>query len=349
MAKPSLGGILNVPVVSKDLLPKNSDFSFLGDSQDTDKKTGEALLYSIENNLNNWYQALPYGFRNKQKDGTIRAMFLPISPSNIQVVTHFATNIIPTLYGTVEEHSETRYFDITISGTTGFSPRYVRPIDFIDPYSSRADPDVNRTMYEYSKLDTNRRESFAVHEPILNGFGNFLGPTINKVTSVVNKTLQTAETATDTFGLTKSKEPETGVRPDSTGYVAFHNLYRFFLSYKNDASGIAAKEDADIKAHPLQFLNYKDNIQYDVAIRTFTLTRNSENPMLYNYSITLRGYNLRSLFDDSALRNDDALEQRLAALGLSSVRSSGPFNAMKNVSNGIKSTVGALKGLGELF
>jgi hypothetical protein len=90
------------------------------------------LLYSIAYNLTNWYQALPYGFKNVRRDGSVRIMFLPISPSNIQVVTHYATNIVPTLYGTVEEHSEQRYFDITISGTTGFSPRYPHMLDSKD-------------------------------------------------------------------------------------------------------------------------------------------------------------------------------------------------------------------------
>ena len=67
-------------------------------------------IYSID--WQNWYQALPYGVRYRDKDGKTADFYLPLAPSNIQITTHFATNVIPTMYGTVEEHSEQRYFDI---------------------------------------------------------------------------------------------------------------------------------------------------------------------------------------------------------------------------------------------
>ena len=75
--------------------------------------------------MDNWYKALPYGFRFSPRDGSASVIcYLPLSPENITVSTHFGTNIIPTLYGTIEEHSEQRYYDIVLSGTTGFAPKY---------------------------------------------------------------------------------------------------------------------------------------------------------------------------------------------------------------------------------
>src|SRR6185369_1371883 len=67
----------------------------------------------------NWFTAKPYGFKFTPRAGKAMTMFLPIAPSNLTISTGFATNAIPTLYGTVEEHSPVRYYDITIEGTTG--------------------------------------------------------------------------------------------------------------------------------------------------------------------------------------------------------------------------------------
>ncbi len=43
--------------------------------------------------LSNWYTAKPYGFKFTPRDGSgAVVMFLPISPSNLTIATHFATN-----------------------------------------------------------------------------------------------------------------------------------------------------------------------------------------------------------------------------------------------------------------
>src|SRR4051812_8540541 len=79
--------------------------------------------------LTNWFTAKPYGFRFTPKEGQVKVMYLPIGPSNLTITTHFATSITPTIYGTVEEHSPVRYFDIAIEGTTGMAPKFVNPMD----------------------------------------------------------------------------------------------------------------------------------------------------------------------------------------------------------------------------
>lgn len=75
-----------------------------------------------ENSINHWNWSAPrYAFKYRFEMG-VSTMFLPINPENLAITTSYATNLIPTLYGTIEEHSPTRYFNITISGTTGIAP-----------------------------------------------------------------------------------------------------------------------------------------------------------------------------------------------------------------------------------
>lgn len=75
-----------------------------------------------EPSISNWHYSSPrYAFKYRFEMG-LSTMFLPINPENLTIVTNYAVNLQPTLYGTIEEHSETRYFNISISGTTGIAP-----------------------------------------------------------------------------------------------------------------------------------------------------------------------------------------------------------------------------------
>ena len=76
---------------------------------------------------NKWTFSLPssYGFYYEAKGGLLPIyFFLPLAPQNLSIETVFATNLVPTLYGTIEEHSSNRYFSINLTGTTGFAPQY---------------------------------------------------------------------------------------------------------------------------------------------------------------------------------------------------------------------------------
>lgn len=263
----------------------------------------------------NWYTALPYGFTfNPRPGGPFSnpiTMFLPISPSNLSIQTQFATNIITTLYGTVEEHSEVRYWDITISGTTGYSPKYVYPVGSM----VQATPGTGRSSF-----------SIAGTVPL----GGFLSKTLAMFSQITN-------TATSLLG--SAPAVKTGMYIDQSGYLAFHNLSRFLLIYKNDAAGQSST--AARTEHPLQFFNYKDNIQWDVAVRGFSMTKDAGDPHLYNYSITLRGYNQRSAGASSA---PEDITTRLAALGLNGVQSSSLLGTIKQKSDQAKNIIGSALG-----
>jgi hypothetical protein len=252
--------------------------SFVGTGPVGSVKPKLDAIYSVE--PTNWYKSLPYGFVSWDKTvtgsealgpiGGRLTMYLPISPENIKVTTHFATNVVTTLYGVIEEHSEPRYYDIVISGTTGFAPRYIAP----QGQASAANVKNGRESFE---------PSFQVN------LGGFFQEQVGVINSIIDNVNSIADTLT-------GKENPTGIKPENSGYMAFHNLYRYLMHYKRDTAG-AIKTTASFKRtqHPLQFLNYKDQVKYDVVPITFDLMRNATNPMLYNYSIVMRGFNMRDV------------------------------------------------------
>jgi hypothetical protein len=259
--------------------------------------------------LSNWFTAKPYGFRFTPKNGEAKVMYLPIGPSNLSITTYFATNIVPTIYGTVEEHSPVRYYDIVIEGTTGMGPKFVAPIN------ANVKPDLKNGSQKSG------RSSFAIQQSMTSGF-------FSKTLSTLDKTFR------DISALTGKTAPAvTGLQLDQTGYLAFHNLYRFFLKYKKDASGTDQKNDTTARPenakHPLVFFNYKDNNEYNVAIRSFSLRRDKENPMLYYYNITMRGYNLNEISNSDSVQNVESQESMLAKLGLDGVKGSSFLTSAK--------------------
>ena len=264
----------------------------------------------------NWYKSLPYGFSffNRSESSKSTSIFyLPILPSNINVTTHFATNIVTTLFGIVEEHSEVRYYDIEIAGTTGISPRY------IDAKQQGKKPDEITNQVG--------RESAANPGLDLGGFLPEVTNTINQVKNVVSD-----------IGSALGNGPtmKTGVDVNKTGYMAFHNFYRFLLNYKKDTAGQSNLGGTKRKHHPLQFLNYKDRVKYDCVIQSFTLTRSAESSMLYNYSIKLRAFNIRSV--DAAPPEQD----QLAKLGLGDIKGQSAFSSLTSAVGGAATLIGAI-------
>lgn len=266
----------------------------------------------------NWYKQKPYAIVFTGRKKLPETFFLPISPSNLNITTHWATNVISTMYGTVEEHSEQRYYDIVISGTTGMAPRYYRPIG-------------------YQRLPSDGRVGFPINKPL----GGNLGGFFKRTQALINNSLNQAA---DIFGEDK---PKNGVDLDSTGYIAFHNLYKFLLTYKKDTSGESSSALRGSGSHPLTFVNYKDNNEYDIAITGFQLTRDASNPMLYNYNLTMRAYNLRNA--DSLDSNFD-IQDRSEALGLNGIETSlfaKMANKARQAKNAAYSAIAAVKGFGK--
>lgn len=307
----------------KDAVEGNSKRGFIKNptvSGSSARAIKRELIYQSYGAKENWYQALPYGFRFIPRGSDAKnavTMYLPISPSNLNITTHFATNIITTLYGTVEEHSEVRYFDIQISGTTGIAPRYVAPVGESSPESPSQDG---------NKI-TGRQSSGQ-------GFSVSLGGFFQQSVGIFNQIVNQANTL-----LNGNPTNSRGLNSAATGYIAFHNLYKVLMQYKLDAAGIDGTGER--VEHPLQFLNYKDNNQYDCAVVKFVLKRDASNPMLYNYDIVLRAYNLKTLNSDVV--NNELLE-RSKILGIDGVNNSSYFNKAKDISNRVKGILGGARG-----
>ena len=305
--------------------------SFLGPDG---KNAGGNELYNIQDG--NWFRSLPYGFafynnedRKKPDASPTSTIYLPISPSNINITTHFATNIVTTLYGVVEEHSPVRYFNITISGTTGIAPRYTEPFSGI---TSAAATSSGRQDFESATVSP----LLGIVSSATNAFVN---PGVGTILGLGTDIVSQAQVGNKNIN---------GVGTKQSGYYAFHQLYQFFLKYKMDtSSGADAEKEpetvgsalsgwvnkglsaaasyakstlgisdsasgAGILNHPIQFLNYKDGNKYDCVPISFTLTRSADNPMLYNYTIQLRAFNLRGV------STSPAPNSQLQKLGISS-------------------------------
>jgi hypothetical protein len=308
--------------MSDNIFPTPSKGPVVNDSEDP--------LYSNADYkpvLSNWFTSKPYGFRFLPKVGEETVMFLPIGPSNLTITTHFATTIVPTIYGTVEEHSPVRYFDIVIEGTTGMGPKYTVPMSPSETAS------LNNGTQQAG------RSSFSVHTSLSTAAAGFFAKTLSVVDKVVSG-------VSDQIG----RSAKSGLLLDQTGYAAFHNLYRFFLKYKKDVSGTNTSDGSidtttrdEDRRHPLVFFNYKDNNEYNVVVKSFVLRRDKENPMLYMYSIVLRGYNLKEIGASDRLGSN---KDMLASLGLDGIKGSvflaeakkralGARDILNSVANGI--------------
>ena len=287
--------------------------------------TGESTPSSAnskETPLGNWHKQKPYAFEfGSPLDSSLRTFYLPISPSNLNITTHFATNVISTMYGTVEEHSEQRYYDIIISGTTGMSPRYYKEIgdQMEDAISTKA---IGRAG-----------------TPIKSRVGGPLGGFMKRTQALVENALNQAN---DLLGDDNSS---TGIDLQRTGYAAFHNLYKFLLVHKKLAANEKITYSSEKKT--IRFINYKDNNMYDIAVQQFQLTRDASNPMLYNYNIVMRAYNLRSA-DSQDIELDIA--SRAEELGLAGIETTSVFakiaNKARQAKNAAYSAVAAAKGFG---
>jgi hypothetical protein len=290
------------------------------------KTSDSSNPYQIDPTL--WYKALPYRFFLNTNSGPKYSVNLPIAPSNLQINTRMATTVIPTLYGIIEDHSNVRFYDIMIQGTTGMAPQY-----------------TSMNQEGGLPIPSSGRDSFSSSSISLGGFL----PEVTNMIKQAKKIYQ--EISTDGSQV----DNQSGIGVYSTGYYAFHQLYQFFLKYKNECvNGLAnnAPQDSGIKnqaiatignalskakggaktsaqaspkgapiraSHPLQFINYKDNQMYDVVPVGFTLVRSADNPMLYNYSIKLVAFNLRSAsadlkIDDNAF--NEAFKNQIGLNGL---------------------------------
>jgi hypothetical protein len=218
------------------------------------------------------------------------------------------------MYGTIEEHSEQRYFDINISGTTGMAPLYHKK----EAKAGSTRPAEGRSGFTID-INANPASSF-----------------FRKTRSLIDKIQQQYS---EVKGASESVAV-SAIKNDESGYVAFHNFYKFLLEYK-DSVALGKKPKT---GHPLSFFNYKDNNAYDVSITSFSMTRDASSPLLYNYSISMRAYNLRSI--DDAIKPVSLDLGRFGLDGLNTTEFSKISNKVRAAKNTAYGIVSAFKSIG---
>jgi hypothetical protein len=107
--------------------------------------------------------------------------------------------MIPTLYGTVEEHSDVRYFDIVIEGNTGIAPRF----------TGIANSGVADVQYNYLKQPGRAKQDLAVSSSV--PLGGFFSNTISQVQNLLNQAGKATSAFSDTPPI------ESGIYTDQTG------------------------------------------------------------------------------------------------------------------------------------
>jgi hypothetical protein len=279
-----------------------------------------------------WYMSLPYGFvfQPKDKSAAPFEFWLPISPQNLNITTHYATNVVTTLYGVVEEHSPIRYYDITIRGTTGYTAEY--NVAFFDDHIDKE----GGIEYSFSKNDAPIQSGRSSVEPAF-AFDDAAGGFFSRNLSQLQNALGQADSLVDSINGKDRWSP--GLNIYNSGYMAFHNFYRFLHKYKTMTSN---DEEQPEDYHPLVFKNYKDGNRYDVVPIRFDMVRSANNPMLYEYTIQMRAYKMRPM----DLSSKEVNELTLDNMGLT--KNGEPINkpsAFSKIANGAKTAKAAISGL----
>jgi hypothetical protein len=218
----------------------------------------------------------------------------------------------------VEEHSPIRYFDISITGTTGFTPQYTQ---------SYSKEDARKKAGVENKAGV--RKSYGQSGSILKSINEFDYGFASKTFSKINQIVNVAN------DLIKGKKHSVGVYNDTNGYIAFHNFYRFLRKYKEQVIGF---EQEASTTTPLIFINYKDGCQYSCVVQRFVLERSADNPLLYNYNIQMRAYNLQAIGADE--RGAD--QPIVSPLKDKKALAASIFNKVGKVKNLVNGALGAI-------
>lgn len=123
--------------------------------------------------------------------------------------------------------------------------------------------------------------------------GGFAAGAIAAVNNIVSTIVGTSSKMVD------------GTRNVKSGYTAYHVLYKYIWLYHFTKANGAT--------HNLKFVNFKDNNQYNVAVQNFQLNRDKSRPHLYQYTITMKAWNLKTLNGTASFGSP---ADRVANLGL---------------------------------
>jgi hypothetical protein len=266
---------------------KDSDISFGDDNFQITKKTwinnnGYYLIIMDDFFETNRVIKVPFKKEDEIKSSSYR---FPINPESLSIKTPIATILTPTVNSVVEECSGIRFYDITISGNTGV----------ITKKTNSKNKDERQLNNIDLKLNPNKN--------IAGGFGE------NAISAVKKMVTNVEKAANQLFGLEEDKIKNLINQISSTsdsGYNRFLELSLMIRVYYNQ------KKDGKTTKN-LYFYSAKDNICYQVAILSFDLNRNKSSPLLYNYNIVMKGFEIN---ETETTNTDvtvlDGLDQKLS-------------------------------------
>lgn len=201
------------------------------------------------------------------KDLTVIEFVLPIPPQDLNISMPFANVLQPTLGGIVEQTSGAPFREIVLSGVTG----------------------VN--------IIKNSAHSNSVINDIALYGGSVLGSTLNQTENFLfnARNIVGSQSKVDGRGILNnpygtSPTDETSVYFKSTGFYQIEALKSFLEKYAELKKFGRNLDGFHSKNLRLVFANYKDGSFYAVSGVNFIIRRSANDPLMYNYTITLRAF-----------------------------------------------------------
>jgi hypothetical protein len=271
----------------------------------------DASLWNIAGK--DWHKVFAYQFTiSKGSDDVNEAnntkfyYTLPIPPQSMIVKPIIAAKATPTVGGVVEEASQTTFWLISMTGTTGTGV-------------SRADGD-ELTRAKVAKEFRDRVTTTGLlagvaagANAVISQVGGVADQIAAGATAVANaeNTMQGAAAiagglvgAANTAILPPLPYSGSAVEATTNGYTEIQHLQRFFYMYQRLKG-----------THPnlwsLHFTDFKADQTWRIILKDFSVQRNAQNPFLYRYQIVLQGWNVRG----SVANRDQAEYDRFAEGG----------------------------------
>lgn len=285
-----------------------------------------------------WYKIYPYQFvvvdaRNdkERKNGTRYIYSLPLPPDSLSINMIPASSATATLGGVVEETSVSVFWQVQLTGTTGIAVGR--------PTSSEGYDTKNPASIFRSTISTTG---------LLSSFGSALTSLANPLINLENLgrdfasgNINPLQAGAGQLGiLTQPNLPYTqsAVSNKSNGYKEIQLLHRFLFSY-------TALKDKEPDSWHLYFINHKDDQKMRVILQGgLQITKSAQEPNLYRYRISMKGWDNRSIQDFVTATNIDRYKGDLKPVNTMTITgmASSAGSLMGTIMGGPKSIAGAL-------
>lgn len=292
--------------------------------------------HSLSSAENNWNKAFPYLFFLAEEDrkfpgtykriGTDRlnglgiatpTFRLEIPPQSLSLNPVFANSVTATNNGVLEENSGVLFRQIAIAGTTGLLP--------------------NRVIEGFKSSNSVFKGAF---KNIVTNFFPGVNDAINNFQRSIERTVGSV------VGTNEGKFviPEDKINLNQTGFMKFWEFNNFLIAY---AEAKAKTENNDLR---LVFYSVKDDVGFVFTTQGMTMTRDAGNPLLYNYSMNMRAWDLFTENSDvPEIRFDFPQLARVNAIASVTEVLRNARTSIQSASNVIRSAVSDLNSIMNIY